>query len=148
MKKLFLASNVIIFIYVIVACSSDKTVTSSDVNESSLNQNLPHSNVRVSKTTLDSLYKIMIVSASYLDYIAAERAFVDKMNFDGSSSDLENQTTILAWISTNLAKTSFTSYSTAVSKMSDVRDKLATLNTDQSHFLMHYQMLMTMTLQM
>jgi len=134
MKKLFLAVTAAAFTIAFIACSTDQTLTSVDSNETLLNQNSDHASFKVSKITLDSLYKIMIVSASYVDYTAAESAFIDKMHFDGSSSDLQNQTTIMSWISTNLAKTSFTSYSAAVTEMSNVRNKLSTLLTDQSRF--------------
>lgn len=110
-KVLFLALGLMLM----VSCSNDAETTSFNQDSSSLQP-------KSTTATLEDLYDSMIQSQSYKNAESARNAFISKMNFNGTTSDVQTEAKLLFWISSNISRTTFTNYSAAVTEWENVKD--------------------------
>jgi hypothetical protein len=112
MKKLFL---VLASVALMWSCSSEEEATlmneSSAINNNSMYQRAP---------TLEDLYADLIISQSYIDHKIATESFVDKMNYTGAYSAIDNKSKMLSWIQININLTDFVNFQDAQNKWADI----------------------------
>lgn len=106
----------LIGLLLIVSCSSDQDETTiTDANASN------NSSQTKALSKLESLYNAMVNSQDYIDYDDAVESFVAKMKFSGVSSQIDTETKMLNWISTNIGSTGFTSYIDAENEWGNIK---------------------------
>lgn len=127
MKKIFLLFLGILFIS---SCSNDSE--STNFNEVGLT---PRENLKIKNgDEFEKSYKMMIASQEYINFNSGIEVFIDKMNYTGDGSDLEDQSKMLNWISNNISKTNFNTIGNAVADLDEINNNSILVLKNHEYF--------------
>jgi hypothetical protein len=125
MKKLILLLAVITLL---ISCAGKSKTTEETTFKSTDVGFQPTSELGV-------LYDEMIHSVSYLRFEKSGHQFIEKLNYKGDTSIMEDEKLMMEWIEANLKKTQFVSYDEAVSEWKqNVANLQAVLKENKAYF--------------
>ncbi|KAF2519208.1 hypothetical protein E0W68_05400 [Flavobacterium salilacus subsp. salilacus] len=124
MKKTFFA---IFVLFLSISCSNEST--EQEANQTELTSDYQ---LKSGGHDLETLFNAMISSQDYIDLESKTQSFTQKMNYNGDIADIDNESKMMSWISTNIHTTSFVDYNEAVNEYGSIvstAEKVVSANT-------------------